>query len=284
MADVHLLPTRNLSPSGLQRVLGALREAHAAGADLGSRAPHIQAAGTTLSAMARALREAARCAKPRGSRSRRSRSPSSSVQKPSSTFWTLPARSSGWPTWPLDSPTRRSSDSISNGRGDPAPVAALMAFRAWWSLVGSGKSAQSPDASCPLTDPDGGGAAAANRTQHPGSRLGHQFPVPCPWLIGDHTVDDAASVRFADPHAASRVARGSHQALIGRREIRLSAHPCARYAGRIAVRMMVGSCPGGIGRGGDLMAENPGGLTQPGDGPAVCHATDSGAPDTGSGQ
>lgn len=41
-------------------MLGALREAHAAGADLGSRAPHIQAAGTTLSAMARALREAAR--------------------------------------------------------------------------------------------------------------------------------------------------------------------------------------------------------------------------------
>lgn len=56
MADVLPLPTRALSASGLQRVLGQLRQAHETGADLGPRAPHIQAGITSLREMARALR------------------------------------------------------------------------------------------------------------------------------------------------------------------------------------------------------------------------------------
>jgi hypothetical protein len=59
MADVHPFPTRNLSPSGLQRVLEQLRQAQDLGVDLGSRLTHIAAEITSLREMAHALREAA---------------------------------------------------------------------------------------------------------------------------------------------------------------------------------------------------------------------------------
>ncbi|ABY28567.1 hypothetical protein [Methylorubrum extorquens] len=47
-AEIHVLPTMGLSTPQVSRIVTELAEAHAAGVDLGSRVPHIQANSDAL--------------------------------------------------------------------------------------------------------------------------------------------------------------------------------------------------------------------------------------------
>ncbi|MCG5249479.1 hypothetical protein [Methylorubrum extorquens] len=47
-AEVHVLPTLGLSTPQVSRIVTELADAHAAGVDLGSRVPHIQANSDAL--------------------------------------------------------------------------------------------------------------------------------------------------------------------------------------------------------------------------------------------
>ena len=47
-AEIHVLPTMRLATPQVSRIVTELTEAHAAGVDLGSRVPHIQANSDAL--------------------------------------------------------------------------------------------------------------------------------------------------------------------------------------------------------------------------------------------
>jgi hypothetical protein len=47
-AEIHVLPTMRLATPQVSRIVTELAEAHAAGVDLGSRVPHIQANSDAL--------------------------------------------------------------------------------------------------------------------------------------------------------------------------------------------------------------------------------------------
>ncbi|HEV2541987.1 MAG TPA: hypothetical protein VGU70_04385 [Methylobacterium sp.] len=47
-AEIHVLPTTGLATLQVSRIVSELAEAHAAGVDLGSRVPHIQANSDAL--------------------------------------------------------------------------------------------------------------------------------------------------------------------------------------------------------------------------------------------